>query len=192
VSEGKKKGNTWYKATERMLYTYKSFPIRVMALMQQIEMVRQQLEPSIIASYEPHQGKSYSVSSPVETAAINRIEGDTIRKLELKIKNLETLKGIVEVSIDTVLDQEQRQLVKLIYEQKMPWQAIIQDLHIDKNTYYQKKNDIVKLLAWCFGYLPDDEAEDVLGLFMDQALWQEKKVGYSQSLLIMRHKGVMK
>lgn len=173
----KNKKNPWYQATEKMLYTYKSFPIRIMALMQQIEIVRQQLEPSMIASYELHEGKNYSVSSPVEKAAIDRIEGDAIQKLNLMIKNLETIKEIVEISINTMLDNEQRQLVEMIYCQNMTWQQICMQLSIDKNTFYNRKNDIVKVLAWCFGYLPDAEVEQVLGLFMDQALWQKTKVG---------------
>jgi len=176
VKNGEKKGNSWYKATERLLYTYKSFPIRIMAIMQRIEMVRQQLEPSMVASYELREGKTYSVSSPVETAVINRIEGDTVRKLELKIKNLEALKEIVEVSIDTMLDQEQRQMIEMIYVKKMSWLQICEKQSFDKNTYYDQKNSIVKTLAWCFNYLSDEEAEEVLGLFMDQALWQKTKV----------------
>lgn len=172
----KNKKNQWYQATEKMLYTYKSFPIRIMALMQQIEIVRQQLEPSMIACYELREGKNYSVSSPVEKAAIDRIEGDAVQKLDLKIKNLRNLKEIVEISIDTMFDDEQRQLVDMIYYQNMTWQQICMELSIDKNTFYNRKNDIVKVLAWCFGYLPDDEAEQVLGLFIDQALWQKTKV----------------
>lgn len=168
-----KKKNKWYQATEKLLFTYKSFPIRIMALMQQIEVVRQQLEPSLIANYELREGKTYNVSSPVEIAVINRLEGDAIQKLELKIKNLEALKRIVEISIDTMLDLEQRQLVKLIYTENMTWQEICIKLSIDKNTFYQQKNEIVKVLAWCFGYLPDSEVEEVLGMFMDQKLWRE-------------------
>lgn len=173
MSENKK--NKWYKATEKMLYTYRSFDIRIKSLGQQIEMIREQMEPSMIGSYERHEGITYTVSSPVETAAINRIEGDAIQKLERKIKNLSALKEIVEVSIKTMLDQEQEQLVALIYTRGMSWQQICMKQSIDKNTFYTKKNEIVKVLAWCFGYLPDEEAEEVLGLFIDQALWQKSR-----------------
>jgi len=172
-----RKKTKWYQATERMLYTYKSMPIRIMSLRQHIELVRQHLEPTMISNYELQEGKSYSVSSPVEAAALNRIEGEAVQKLELKIKNLETLKKIVEVSIDTMLDAEQRKLVKMIYFQNMTWQQTCMELSVDKNTYYAKKNDIVKLMAWCFGYMPDDVAEEVWGLFADQALMQRHMVG---------------
>ena len=107
----RQKKNTWYKATEKLLYIYKSFPIRIMSLQQQIIMIRHQLEPSIITRYELREGTSNTVSSPVETAALNRIEGDTILKIERKIKNLECLKEIVEVSVDTMLDPEQSRLL---------------------------------------------------------------------------------
>ncbi len=173
----RQKKNEWYRATEKLLFTYKSFPIRIMALLQQIEMVRQQLEPSMIASYVLREGTNYSVSSPVETAALNRIEGDPILKIERKIKNLECLKEIVEVSVDTMLDQEQKLTVEMIYFQKKTWQDTCYDLMIDKNTYYARKDEIVKVLAWCFGYLPDEEVEQVLGMFMDQALWSKNKTG---------------
>ena len=172
-----KLGNKWYKATERLLYTYKSFPIRIKALTQQLEIIRQELEPTMIAGYELREGKQYSVSSPVERAAIERIEGDAIQKIEQKIKNLETMQEIVEDSIGTMLDHDQRQLVEMIYWQQKTWQVICMELMIEKNCYYNQKNDIVKVLAWCFGYLPDDEAEKALGIFMDQALWQRARVG---------------
>ena len=171
----RQKQNGWYKATEKLLYTYKSFPIRIMSLMQQIEMVRQRLEPSMIASYELHEGATYSVSNPVEKSVIDRIEGDAILKLQCKIKNLEVLKQIVEVSVDTMLDSEQKRLVEKIYYKKHTWQEITIDMSIDKNTYYDSKNEIVKVLGWCFGYLPDEEVESVLGMFMDQALWKKAK-----------------
>jgi|GEM_PF-1543158 len=178
LSEVKKKGNLWYKATEKLLYTYRSFPIRIMALRQQIEMVRQELEPNIVRSYEIHAGKTTSNLSPLEAAVINRIEGDTVQKLEQKINNLENLKKVVEVSIETMLNSEQRQLVNMKYYQHLTWQQICIELAINKNTFYDRKNDIVEILAWCFGYLPDDQVEEVLGLFMDKALWQQKsKVG---------------
>lgn len=166
------KRNRWYQQTEALLYAYKSFRIRIMSLMQHIETVREQLMPSTVPAYELREGTNYSVSSPVEKAVIERIEGDMIQKLERKIKNLETMRGIVEISIDTMLDREQRQLVDMIYTQQQPWQQICDTLSIDKNTYYDRKNNIVKVLAWCFGYLPDEEAEEVLGLFMDETLWE--------------------
>jgi hypothetical protein len=143
-----------------------------MSIKQQIEMVRQQLEPSMIASYELREGTSYSVSNPVEKAALNRIEGDAILKLECKIKNLEVLKEIVETSIDIMLDPEQKRVVEKIYFEKCTWQDITIDMCIDKNTYYARKDEIVRVLSWCFGYLPDEEVETVLGMFMDQALWK--------------------
>ena len=173
-----KKRNQWYRQTEALLYNYKSFKIRIMSLEQQIEIVKEQFIPSIVPAYELREGINYNISSPVEKAVIERLEGDTIQKLERKIKNLETMQEIVEVSINTMLDADQRQLLDLIYNQGQPWQQICHNLSIDKNTYYQKKNDIVKILAWCFGYLPEKEAEEVLGLFMDRSLWEKSGGGF--------------
>lgn len=167
----KRKAN-WYQETEALLYNYKSFKIRIMALMQQMDVVREQLMPSMVPVYELREGTNYSMSSPVENAVINRLEGDTIQKLERKIKNMETLKEIVEISIDTMLDDDQKGLVELIYFQRLSWQQICSNRVIDKNTYYERKNEIVKIMAWCFGYMPDEEAQGMLGLFVDRALWK--------------------
>lgn len=168
----RKKAN-WYQQTEALLYNYKSFKIRIMALMQRIDMVKEQLMPSMVPSYELREGAYYSVSSPVEKAAIERLEGDTIQKLERKIKNLEAMQEIVEISIDTMLDPEQRKLVKLTYFENLSWQQITIEMNINKNTYYEQKNNIVKVMAWCFGYLNEDEAREILGLFTEEALWRE-------------------
>ena len=170
-----RKKDKWYRQTESLLYNYKSFRIRIMALMQQITTFQEQFMPSMVSTYELREGTNYAVSSPVETAVINRIEGEAIRKLKRKVKNLETMQEIVEISVDTMLDNEQKRLVDFVYNQQQPWQICCQELHIEKNTYYQKKNEVVKVLAWCFGYLPDDEAEEVLGLFVDRSLWEKTR-----------------
>ncbi len=134
--------------------------------MQQMDAAKEQLIPSVVPSYELREGTYYTISSPVESAVIERIEGDAIQKIECKIKNLETMKEIVEISIDTMLDSEQKQLVDLVYNQECPWQRTCIELHIDKSTYYRWKHEIVRVLAWCFGYLPDEEAGGVMGLFV--------------------------
>lgn len=183
--DSRKPGKTqsWYRATESLLYAYKSFPIRIMAILQQLEIVQEQMMPTITAAYgspdEPIHVVTNRISSPVEIAAIKRAESSVVQKLERKIKNLETLREIVEVSMDTMLTSEQKGLVKMIYFDRNPWQQTCQEMCIDKNTYYANKNEVVKILAWCFGYLPDEQAEEILGLFMDQALWQKarEKIG---------------
>lgn len=177
MQEIKAKKNHWFRATEKMLYTYRSFAIRIRSLTQRIEVIRQEMEPAIIGNYDLNEGKSYSVSSPVETAVINRIDGDIIRKLELKISNLVALQDIVECSINTMLTAEEKEMVNMIYFRQLPWQQVCMELHCDKNSYYAKKSDIIKILAWCFGYMPDDVAEEVWGLFADQALMQRHMVG---------------
>lgn len=162
----RQKKNEWYRATEKMLYTYPSFEIRIMSLNQQAENLRQQMEPSIIFNYELREGRSNTVNSPVEKAVINRIESEPIIKVRQKIDQLKALKEIVQTSIDLMLNPEQTQIVQMIYFKKMTWQETCCDLCIDKNTYYARKDETVKILAWCFGYLPDEEVEEVLGVLV--------------------------
>jgi hypothetical protein len=105
-------------------------------------------------------------------------DGLTI-KIERKIKNLEAFQEMVEVSVDTMLDYEQRKFVDLVYFKNMIWQQISKQKKTDKNKFYARQNNTIKVLAWCFGYLPEDEIEGVLGIFMNQApvLWEHTKVG---------------
>jgi len=128
-----------------------------MALMQQVDTVKEQLIPRIGPVYELREGTNYSISSPVEKAVIERIEGDTIQKLERKIKNLETLKEIVEISVDIMLSDFERKIVDIAYNKEEPWQNACKILNIEKSAYYEHRKRIVRKLAWCFGYLPDDE-----------------------------------
>lgn len=169
----KKKEHWWYRATEKLLYTYKGFPIKIKGLKQQLEIIQEQMMPSIVPSYDLKEGTNYGVSSPVETAVINRLESDKVKKIEQKIKNLETLKEIVEDSIDRMLDSDQKRLVILQYDQKRSWLQITHEMSISKNTYYDMKDEIVKILAWCFNYLPDEAVEETLGLFTDLILWEK-------------------
>ncbi len=164
---GKKK-EIWYQQTEALLYRYKSFPIRIMALKQQKEMLQEQMMPRTTCVYEPREGSYYTLSSPVENAVINRLEGDVIQEIDRKIKALESFREIIEMSMNTMLSEEQKCLIKTIYFQRNTWQQTCCILSIDKNTYYEKKNELVRLLSWCFGYLSEAEAQNVLGLIIDQ------------------------
>lgn len=147
--------NNWYRATEALLYSYKSFPVRIMALMQQMDVVKEQLIPSVVPSYELREGTYYNISSPVESAVIERIEGDAIQKIERKIKNLETMKEIVEISVDIMLDDFERRIVDVTYNKEQPWQEACRTLGIEKSAYYERRRKIVQELAWCFGYLDE-------------------------------------
>lgn len=170
-----RKKTWWYQATEKLLFTYKSFPIRIMALMQRLEIIREQMLPSMIPEYELREGTNYSVSSPVERAVMNRLESSQVQKIEQKIRNLEVLKEIVEISVDIMLNDLERKIVDTTYNKEEPWQNVCRTLSIEKSTYYEQRKRIIRKLAWCFGYLPDEEVEETLGLFIDQALWQGKR-----------------
>ena len=132
----------------------------------------------LIGAYGDKQGNSYNISSPVE-ADINNLlvrQVEVEAKYRRKIENLQRWKEIIETSIDIMLDPDQRQLVNLAYFKRLPWQRICQDKLLDKNTYFNERRNIVKVLAWCFGYLDDDEAREVLGLFAEEELWKRKAV----------------
>lgn len=170
MSEEKIKKNPWYQHTESLLYKRKSFPLRIISLREDIEMIRELPGPSIVPNYELREGKSYSVSSPVEKAAIVRC--DAILKKEREIESLEKLIKKIDDAIETILNDEQKSLVKMKYYQNKTWQEICLSLSIDKNTFYDQKNNIILNLAWCIGKLPKDEAEKELGLFLEPVVWQ--------------------
>lgn len=169
-----KRSDKWYRQTEALLYAAKGFPIKIKVLQQQRDFILESIQPSIISNYNLIEGISYRVSSPVEAAAIKRADGDPVKWIDRKIKNLVALSDIVQTSIDTMLTRDQKDLVHRIYFRAQTWQIICNDLSIDKNTFYSQKNSVVSVLAWCFNYMPDDVAEEALGIFMDQALWQNQ------------------
>ncbi|MEA4924928.1 MAG: hypothetical protein VB084_06390 [Syntrophomonadaceae bacterium] len=184
-----KKKDLWYRQTEVLLYKYRSFPIRIMALMQQKELLQEQMLPRTISTYEIREGSSgYNTSSPVENAVINRLEGDAIQKIDREIKELSSLRELIEISIDTMLTDEQKSLIQSIYYQQNSWQKTCDIMSIDKNTYYEKKNEIIKVLSWCFGYLPDLEVQEVLGLFMNQGSLQQSIKKSGKTLRINQEK----
>jgi len=132
----------------------------------------------IVSAYGLKEGRNYSVSSPVEVD-INRLiirQNELETKYQRKIENLQRWKEIVETSLEVMLDPDQRQLVEMTYFKRLPWQQICQQRVIDKNTYFNERRNIIKVLAWCFGYLDDEEAREVLGLFAEEELWQRKVV----------------
>lgn len=182
-----RKREKWYQKTESLLYNFPSFEIRIRSYMAIIEDAKNMLSadrfnfdtPSgIVSAYGLKEGRNYSVSSPVEVD-INRLiirQNELETKYQRKIENLQRWKEIVETSLEVMLDPDQRQLVEMTYFKRLPWQTICQDRLIDKNTYFNERRNIIKVLAWCFGYLDDDEAREVLGIFAEEELWKRKAV----------------
>lgn len=178
----------WYQQTEGLLYKYKSIPIRIMALLKQKEMLQEQMLPRTISTYEIREGsQSYRASSPIENSVINRLEGGAIQKIDREIKELDSLRELIEISIDTMLNDEQRGLIQSIYFQQNSWQRTCTIMSIDKNTYYDKKNEIIKVLSWCLGYLPDIEAKGALGLGMGQGSQTSDKSGKTSRINQEKH-----
>lgn len=180
-----RKREKWYQKTESMLYNYPSFEIRIKSHQAIIEgmnahnicsFLDKDTPSGLVASYEIREGHNYNISSPVEKDVNNLItqQVETESKYRRKIDNLKRWKEIVETSMDIMLEPEQRELVNLTYWKRLSWQQICQEKHLDKNTFFNQRRDIVKVLAWCFGYLDDDDAREVLGLFTEQELWRGK------------------
>ena len=180
-----RKREKWYQKTESMLYNYPSFEIRIRSHQAFIEDVQGysigliDATPSgTVGSYSSKEGTSYAVSSPVEKDVNHLIvkQVELEAKYRRKIENLKRWKEIVETSIDIMLDPGQRELVNLTYWKRLSWQQVCDQMVLDKNTFFNQRRDIVKVLAWCFGYLEDDEAREVLGLFAEEELWSRKVV----------------
>lgn len=117
----------WYKPTEALLYYYKSFPIRILSF----KLRRSQL---IIPG-----------------------DQETIKKLDQQIEKLTALAQMIESSIDQQLDPVQQELVKRVYYERQPWQAVCNDLSISKSNFYREKNRIIEILAYLWGYIPANQ-----------------------------------
>lgn len=163
------KKSEWYRETEALLYNFKSFPIRVHALEEMIEAYQNNVMPSsqtLVSSYQIREGKNYGIYSPVENDAIKDLEA--VHKMKQKIKQLTTLIKIIDHSIETVLDDEEKTIIDLTYNKRKSWQYICSDLGIqgmEKDVYYRKRKQIIHKMSWCLGILPDNEAEKLLGIF---------------------------
>lgn len=179
------KREKWYQKTEGMLYNYPAFEIRIRSHQAFIESVREcnissiDATPSgMIRSYELQEGSNYNISSPVEKDVNHLIikQNELEAEYRHKIEKLKQWKEIVEASVNNMLDPEQKELINLTYWKRLPWQQVCQQMVLDKNTFYNQRRYIIKVLAWCFGYLEDDEAREVLGLFTEEELWKNKVV----------------
>lgn len=149
-----KKRDRWYQATEKLLYMHPSFPIRVAALREQI-LELENMELKVTAVYSGDGAQKSGVSEQVASMAVRVVDG--VGRLERKIKNLEALYVIVERSVNTMLDEEQQRMVDLIYYKGKSWEEVCRVMGIDKNTYYDKKHAMIRVLAWCFGQIDSGE-----------------------------------
>jgi DNA-directed RNA polymerase specialized sigma subunit len=145
----------WYRATERLLYTYPGMEVRIEALTEQLNIVKDCISPRTVGRYERVEGKMYSVGNKVERAAIERIENQEVQRLQRKIRKLKATKEIVEKSLETVLTGEEKAMVKLIYWDQLTWEEICDIMGISRYPFYTRKNKLIRKLAWCFGYLDD-------------------------------------
>jgi hypothetical protein len=144
----------WYRATEKLLYMYPGMEVRIEALNNQVDIVKNLISPRIVSRYEVIEGKSYRVGNAVEQATIERIESREIGRLQRKIRKTKSEKEVVERSLG-ILTEEEQLLVKMIYWDQLPWSDICDISGVSRNTFYEKKNKMVKKLAWCYGYLDD-------------------------------------
>jgi RinA family phage transcriptional activator len=115
-----------------------------MVVGQQLDQVHSEIPYASSANFE--------ISEP-----INILDGVAVRDLEKEIRRMQVLEEIVKSSINDMLNEDQKILVDLIYFQKLSWWQICDKLVINKNTYYKRKNELIKILAKCFNYIPDEE-----------------------------------
>ncbi|MGS0763716.1 hypothetical protein [Syntrophomonas curvata] len=120
---------------------------------------------TLVSSYRLREGKYYGVYSSVENDAIRDLEA--VHKTQQMIQQLKTLMELVEHSLEIMMDAEEKAIINLTYNQKKSWQYICSDLGIqglEKDVYYRKRKQIIHKMAWCLGLLPDEEADEVLGI----------------------------
>ena len=158
----KKKRQQWYKHTEKLLYSFKGFPLQRMVLMQKLENQKLLLMPSVTSSYEPKYSTTRTVQNTLETAVLERIEWDAVQKLEVKIKNLEHNVDMIEAAMDVMLTSEQRNIVRLHYFEQHVWFHNANILGMSKSTYFRAINLIIIKLAWSFNILPDRESREFM------------------------------
>lgn len=120
---------------------------------------------TLVSSYRLREGKYYGVYSSVENDAIRDLEA--VHKTQQMIQQLKALMELVEHSLEIMMDAEEKAIINLTYNQKKSWQYICSDLGIqglEKDVYYRKRKQIIHKMAWCLGLLPDEEADEVLGI----------------------------
>jgi len=158
----------WYQETEALLYNYKSFPIRMRALEEKIKTWQDHIIPSsqtLVSSYRLREGKYYGVYSSVENDAVRDLEA--MHKTQQMIRQLQNLIKIVDHSLEIMMDEEEKAIIDLTYNKKKSWQYICSDIGIpglEKDVYYRRRKQIIHKMAWCLGLLPDDEADELLGI----------------------------
>lgn len=168
----KKKQQQWYRRTEKKLYDFKKMPYQRDSLLQQLEILKLQLMPSVTSSYEPRYSANHNVSNPVEKAVIERNEGKIVQQLEVRLKVIESDIVVIEAAMLNIFNKEQKEIVRLHYFEQRAWSYTADAMGMSRSTYFRERNQIVKDMAWLFGYLPKSESEDYMGvLLMEPALW---------------------
>lgn len=142
----------WYQTTEKLLYRYPCMQARISALELELEEVNEKITPKIIATYKAMEGKSYQVSNPIEETAIKRME--VIKKIEKQLKKTRTMQKVIEQAVATLGDEE-KELVRLFYWKNLNWEVVSEALGMSRYPFYTRKNQLVKKLAWCFGFVEE-------------------------------------
>lgn len=142
--------NNWYRKTEKMLYIY--------PLVETLIKDESRFNDNGLTSNYSFESCN-CVSSPAKKKGYHQLE--LILEMTLRRWNIRTLrcwKEVVEISIDVMLSPEQYDLVQLIYWKRIPLEKICEEKAINKNTLSKQRRDIMNLLAWCFGFLKNEDA----------------------------------
>lgn len=138
-----------FKATEKVLYEYKSLDVKIKNIAIDIETLKNDITLKAI-SYEERIGKTNAFSSSVENEVIHREEHIQIQidRLESKLRYTQNLKTKIEGALQQLTEQELK-LVKLRYfsKEKKTWLELSTDIGYDKDYCIKIKNKIIKKLS---------------------------------------------
>lgn len=138
-----------FKATEKVLYEYKSLDIKIKNIQIDIETLKNDITLKAI-SYEERVGKTNAFSSSVENEVIHREEHVQMQidRLESKLRYNQNLKIKIEGALSQLSDQEMN-LVRLRYftKEHMTWLQVSYELGFEKNYCTQVRNKIINKLS---------------------------------------------
>lgn len=138
-----------FKATEKVLYDYKSLDIKIKNIQIDIETLKNDITLKAI-SYEERTGKTNAFSSSIENEVIHREEyiQEQINLLQARLKYYQSLKIKVEGALMQLTDHELK-LVELRYfsKEKKTWEEVGQKLNYTREWSATMRNGIINKLS---------------------------------------------
>ena len=140
----------WYRKTERLLKAYKSLPFEIENLELQLRMDKL-TGTSITPNYNFSEGRSYGISSPVESVATREIcIEDQIERKTILFKMLDnTIKAFTS---------DERLVYQLRYEEERRDKEVYTKLQMSRSSYFElQKKVILKAARLLYIVVPRDE-----------------------------------